>query len=304
MTVPTQPTTSTTDAAAVAERYLEAWNSHEGAAVAAIVSGTYHDPTLAAPIAGADLATYVDTLCAAFPDLRFEHDGAPVVDGARVVAAWHMKGTNDGAALPSAPAPTGGTIDLAGIDVFAIADGKVASVQGYFDQKTFVEQLGLQAIVAPKDEWPVFFGLASRLDLGNTTQPGALSMTWIDLDPDREVGELIERTRDILTALAGEPGFIAFQSTTFGSRYLTLTAWTSPEAAESAVGRSTPHQKAMERVWQEGFGGGGFTSFWAPHRINAQFVRCAGCRKLVSFESGATTAACECGTTAEIQPYL
>src|SRR4051794_23143189 len=112
MTVPTQTTAAGSAALAVADRYLAAWNAHDGAAVAAIVSGTYHDPTLPGPIAGPDLATYVDGLCAAFPDLRFDHGGDPVVDGDRVVAPWRMKGTNDGAPLPGAPAATGGTIDL------------------------------------------------------------------------------------------------------------------------------------------------------------------------------------------------
>ena len=60
----------------------------------------------------------------------------------------------------------------------------------------------------------------------------------------------------------------------------------------------------MERVWQDGFANGGFTSFWAPHRINAQFTRCGSCGKLVPFAPGATTATCECGTEATIQPYL
>ena len=165
------------DARAVADAYVAAWNAHDGAAVAALVSGTYHDPTLPEPVSGADLAAYVDGLCAAFPDLRFDHDGEPVVSGDRVVSPWRMRGTNDGAPLPGAPAPTNGTCDLAGIDVITVVDGRVSTVQGYFDQKALVEQLGLQAIVAPKDEWPVSFGVANRVDLGNTATPGAISMT-------------------------------------------------------------------------------------------------------------------------------
>src|SRR5438067_8040896 len=149
------------------EAYAEAWNAHDGAAVAALVSGSYHDPTLPAPISGDELAAYVDGLCAAFPDLHFDHAEEPVVAGDRVVAPWRMRGTNDGAPLPGAPAPTGGTCDLSGLDVITVDGDRVASVQGYFDQKTFVEQLGLQAIVAPADAWPTSFGLATRVDLGN-----------------------------------------------------------------------------------------------------------------------------------------
>jgi len=288
---------------AVAERYLAAWNAHDGSAVAALVRGTYYDPTLPGPIAGDDLAAYVDGLCAAFPDLHFEHDGEPVVEGDRVVSPWRMRGTNNGAPLPGAPAPTDGTIDLAGIDVITVEGDRVATVQGYFDQKTFVEQLGLQAIVAPADTWPVSFGLAARVDLGNTTTPGALSMTWIDVDPD-EQGELVERTQAILGALAAEPGFIAFQSTKIGRRNLTLTAWTSPEAAEAAIARAAPHTSAMDRIWQGGFGSRGFTGFWAPYRLNSQFARCGDCQSYVQIDAGETSKTCACGTELAVEPYL
>ena len=303
MTVPTQPTATDAGARAVAERYLEAWNAHDGAAVAAVVSGSYVDPTLPGPIGGDDLAAYVNGLCDAFPDLRFEHDGEPVVAGTRVVTQWRMRGTNSGTPLPGAPAPTNGTIDLAGIDVFTVESGRVATVQGYFDQKSFVEQLGLQAIVAPADEWPVAFGLATRLDLGNITSPGAISMTWIEVDGS-EQGELIERTTEILTGLAGEPGFIGFQSTSVGQRFLTLTAWTSPEAAESTLARSAAHESARQRVWQDGFGARGFTSFWAPYRLNQQFVLCSACGQHVAFEAGQPTATCTCGAEQTVVPYL
>src|SRR5437764_15491661 len=95
---------------AAAEAYFAAWNAHDGAAVAAAVTGTYVDPTLPAPISGADLAANVDALCAAFPDLAFVPEPL-IVDETTVVGRWRMTGTNDGAALPGAPAPTGGRID-------------------------------------------------------------------------------------------------------------------------------------------------------------------------------------------------
>src|SRR3954447_1705694 len=197
MTIPDQRAGSALEAASA---YFDAWNAHDGAAVARTVTGTYVDPTLPSPINGDELAASVDGLCAAFPDLRFMLEGTNV-DGDTVIVRWRMRGTNDGAPLPGAPAPTNGTCDLAGIDVITVVDGRVSTVQGYFDQKALVEQLGLQAIVAPKDEWPVSFGVANRVDLGNTATPGAISITWIDNDPVTERAELIERTRDILTSL-------------------------------------------------------------------------------------------------------
>jgi len=75
-------------------------------------------------------------------------------------------------------------------------------VVGYFDQKTFIEQLGLQALIVPKDEWPLHYGIAVRTDLGITTVPGAITMTWIDVDSDREPDEVALRSKSIIEALA------------------------------------------------------------------------------------------------------
>src|SRR5438067_12437221 len=86
------------------EAYAEAWNAHDGAAVAALVSGSYVDPTLPSPISGDAIAAMVDSLCAAFPDLRFETVGT-YVDGRTTTFHWRMRGTNDGAPTPGAPAP-------------------------------------------------------------------------------------------------------------------------------------------------------------------------------------------------------
>jgi hypothetical protein len=183
------------------------------------------------------------------------------------------------------------------------ADGQVDTVVGYFDQKAFIEQLGFQAIIAPKNEWPVTFGIATRVDLGNTGTPGALSMTWIEVD-EADGPELQRRTTEIVTALASDPAFLGFQSTGAGSRNLTLTAWTSPEAAEAALARNAPHTAAMDRVLREGFAVRGFTSIWQPFRLNSQFASCPGCHAYVPFPVDAPAATCECGTEVATEPYL
>jgi len=297
MTIPDQRTGSAQDAATA---YFDAWNAHDGAAVARIVTGTYVDPTLPTPIRGEDLAASVEGLCAAFPDLHFVDEGTNV-DGDTVVARWRMRGTNSGAPLPGAPAPTNSSIDLAGIDVITTRDAKVVDVVGYFDQKTFVEQLGLQAIVMPADEWPVSFGIATRVDIGHTTVPGAISFTWIDAD---DVAEIRNRTQEIVTALASDPAFIGFRAASIGNRHVTLTLWTTPEAAEAALGRNSPHNDAMKRMWEGGLARGGFTSIWAPHRVNAQFGSCPECAHYVSISPGDATGVCECGGTVEVTSYL
>jgi predicted ester cyclase len=284
------------------EVYFAAWNAHDGAAVAAAVTGTYVDPTLPAPISGADLAAYVDGLAAAFPDLAFVPEPL-LVDGTTIVGRWRMTGTNDGAPLPGAPAPTGGRIDLPGIDVLTTQDGRLVDVVGYFDQKAFVEQLGLQALIAPADTWPVSFGVASRVDVGHLTPPGAISFTWIETAPD-ELGELQQRSQEIVIALASDPAFIGFRGASIGDRHATMTFWTSPEAAAAALARNRPHDEAMSRLSQDGLGNRGFTSIWQPYKVNQQFGSCPGCGAYVAISSGAASAGCECGDEVAVSSYV
>ncbi|MGY1730311.1 ester cyclase [Geodermatophilus sp. SYSU D01045] len=137
--------TTTIDAAELAERYLRGWNDHDGDAVAATFAegGTYVDPNLPEPLPKVAIAGYVAALVTAMPDLAFviEDIGS---DGSRVYARWRLQGTWSGP-MPGLPEPTGGRCDLPGIDVIEVGADGVTRVVGYFDQKTFAEQLGLRA---------------------------------------------------------------------------------------------------------------------------------------------------------------
>jgi steroid delta-isomerase-like uncharacterized protein len=133
----------------VVEAYLQAWNDRSGQAVVQTLAdgGTYVDPTLPGPVAGDDLKGYVDALVEAFPDINFENEGI-MAAGDRVVLQWRMTGTNTGP-LPGMPAPTGGTSNLPGIDVITVGPAGIISVVGYFDQLTFLGQLGVEVQVGP-----------------------------------------------------------------------------------------------------------------------------------------------------------
>jgi steroid delta-isomerase-like uncharacterized protein len=165
---PTVDQLSSTRATAieVVRAYLQAWNDHDGVAVTRqfAPNGTYVDPTLPGPLSGEDIAMYVAGLVAAFPDLVFTVESLSV-DADRVTLQWRMRGTNIGP-LPGAPKPTRGTCDLpSGVDLINIGSEGIISVVGYFDQKTFIEQLGLQAMIVPRDDWPLHFGTSARTDL-------------------------------------------------------------------------------------------------------------------------------------------
>lgn len=288
----------------VAESYLQAWNDHDGAAVARLFApnGTYIDPTLRGPLSGDAIATHVVGLVAAFPDLAFAVEGISA-DGDRVTAQWRMQGTNTGP-FPGAPQPTGGTCDLAGVDLITVGCDGITSVVGYFDQKTFVEQLGLQALIVPRGEWPLHYGISARTDLGNTIVPGAITMTWIDVDSNQGWGEVRFRTASIVEALSSEPGFIGWVGASSDHRGHTLTAWTTPEAAEAAIARAVPHRDAMDRFMRHGLGARAFTSLWIPYRLNDQLGTCPSCGHRVSIASGAQSAHCECGGQVTVTSYI
>lgn len=193
----------------VAQQYFDAWNQRDPVAIVANFAedGTYCDPTVAQGVSGPALVAYTSGLFAAFPDLAFEVVSAAEVDEHTVAAQWLMRGTNSGPLLGGPP--TGKTVALPGADFITVVDGKVLSVQGYFDQKTFVEQLGLQAIVQPYAMGPVSFGVATSLQLGKLTKPGAFSLTCILVKSDEEVQQVKDYSRQIIMEMAQMPGFIS-----------------------------------------------------------------------------------------------
>src|SRR4029077_17534524 len=117
-----------------AQRYFDAWNAPDAAAIAATFApgGTYTDPSVH-DLDPEATGAYAVGLAAAFPDLRFEIVSSALTEDGAVAAQWIMRGTNRGSfqGLP----PTGREIALPGADfiTFADGDGGIATVTGYFD---------------------------------------------------------------------------------------------------------------------------------------------------------------------------
>ncbi|MBL6591999.1 MAG: ester cyclase, partial [Flavobacteriaceae bacterium] len=61
--------------------------------------------------------------------------------GDMLVKQWHFKGTHDGEFF-GIPA-TNKTLDLTGTTIVKMKDGKVLQEQDFFDNYTFLSQLGL-----------------------------------------------------------------------------------------------------------------------------------------------------------------
>jgi len=277
---------SPTDAA---QAYFAAWNRRDAAGIVStfLPGGSYSDPSAGEQLTGLSIAGYAAGLFTAFPDLQFDV-GTILIDGGLVVAEWMMRGTNTGP-LGGGP-PTGGTIALPGMDLITVQDGRIASVRGFFDRQTLLEQLGLQVIVQPYQLGPVTFGSAVRLESADRRLPGAMSLTMLEVRTEEEALQVREDTRRIMPELARMRGFLGMTAVVTGRRLYTMTAWSDPE--DSRQLRTGLHAESMRRVHGDEIGATGLTGIWTPHRL-IRHARCAACGKWATLEGDVSR--CECG---------
>ena len=139
---------SSLDLAQFCARYLAAWNSHDVAAIADLVTDdvVYEDPALPEPARGAvALKDFMRQVWVAFPDLRFDEGDDPhlSVAGDRVAWAWRMCGINTGPIDPPGFAPTGRAIEIEGVDLWTMRDGRIARLRVFYDVNALAVQLGL-----------------------------------------------------------------------------------------------------------------------------------------------------------------
>lgn len=279
----------TADIADLADRYFEAWNTHDAEAIVATfgAGGSYRDPTMPEPLRGPAIGAYAAALWEAFDDLSFEIGSRTQTAGGRVAAEWTMRGTNTGAfaGLP----PTGKTVRLPGVDVIEAGPDGIASVTGYFDSVGLPRQLGLQVLVQPTRLGPFAFGNSVTVESGKKTRPGAFSITsiWNADDQDATIRELsVETAKEML----GMEGFIGLTLARVGGRGITISAWESPEHTKQLY-RSAAHREAMARFWKD-VGDAAFTSVWSPAYINPLWVRCTDCGKMNDHAQSAGRCAC------------
>jgi predicted ester cyclase len=96
-----------------------------------------------APLQGpgpAGLLEALDRINTAFPDYRYEVE---FVVGARdkVAAHWRLTGTNDGPLFTAEPSNK--PIDVSGVDILELADGKVAARWSRWQTLTMLQQIGM-----------------------------------------------------------------------------------------------------------------------------------------------------------------
>jgi steroid delta-isomerase-like uncharacterized protein len=125
----------------VLNRYLAGWNGEGPAAVAACFGddGTYEDPATGAPLRGKAIAEYAQACFDGFADMRFEVPNVVDAGGGRVAFQWVMHATHAGtfAGMPA----TNRAVTLPGADFVVLDGNRIASLRGYFDLQSFVQQL-------------------------------------------------------------------------------------------------------------------------------------------------------------------
>lgn len=284
----------------VAQRYFDAWNRRDGDAIVATFAegGTYSDPEASQGLAGEAIATYAKDLWKAFPDLAFEIRSADQTGDGMVAAQWLMRGTNTGSfrGLP----PTGRPVAVAGADFIQVEEDRILSVRGYFDTKVVPEQLGLQVLVQPHAVGPFAFGTSTSVQTGKTGKPGAFSITVLYARSKEDAIQMKELGRAIATEMLPMQGFISWVGMTIGHRMMTVTAWETPEHAQQLMGVGI-HQEAMRKFFGTELTAGGTTGVWIPGRINAIWIRCPACARMVDFAK--SEGKCQCGESLSAMPY-
>jgi steroid delta-isomerase-like uncharacterized protein len=138
----------TAELRAFADRYTEAWNRCDTAAMAELITDdiVWEDPALPEPARGiAEVQEFMRVSFRAFPDLRFSEPDPPAVavNGDLVLWVWHMEGTHQGAIDPPGFAPTGRTIAVDGVDQWTMRDGRIARYRAFYDMNDLARQLGI-----------------------------------------------------------------------------------------------------------------------------------------------------------------
>src|ERR687885_1291322 len=137
-----------TDLDAFCARYLAAWNDHDADAMAELVTDdvVWEDPALPATAHGpAAVQDFMREAWVAFPDLRFDESDHPhrTASADQVAWRWRMRGTNTGPIDPPGFAPTGRAIEIDGVDLWTLRDGRIARYRAFYDFNAIAVQLGL-----------------------------------------------------------------------------------------------------------------------------------------------------------------
>ena len=120
----------------------EGWNNGSHSVVDELVDANYqnHDTQAQGANGPHGFKGLIDTYRMAFPDLQFDIEDM-MADGDKVITRWRSTGTQLGA-LPDVPA-TGRRVDVTGIGISRIANGKIVEDWANWDTMGMLKQLGV-----------------------------------------------------------------------------------------------------------------------------------------------------------------
>ena len=84
---------------------------------------------------------FLNTYLSAFPDMHVSVEEV-IAEGEKVVTRWTIRGTHQGELEEFGP-PTGRQIEIKGITIHRIEDGKIAEEWERYDNLSIMQQLGL-----------------------------------------------------------------------------------------------------------------------------------------------------------------
>jgi hydroxyacylglutathione hydrolase len=93
------------------------------------------------PSSREEIAAYFRSLWAAFPDFRLEVTDL-LADGNQAAVHWRATGTFAGSETFQGLEPNGTRIEVDGVDLVWLKDGKIARIEAYTDNTTIARQLG------------------------------------------------------------------------------------------------------------------------------------------------------------------
>lgn len=130
------------------QRYYACWNSGNVSAMDAILSNDYvrHEGTQSFP-GRESLKQNVLAVRAAYSGLQVSMTDL-IIGGDRAVHRWNLKGTHTGPLGDIAP--TGRTVDVSGVMISRISNGRIVEEWSYFNQLQLFAQLGYKLV--PPDQ--------------------------------------------------------------------------------------------------------------------------------------------------------
>ncbi|MER6173264.1 ester cyclase [Streptosporangium sp. NPDC001681] len=277
----------------IAESHLKAWQSGDAEAVAASVDA-FDDPDTAGPLSGDALAAHAGEVLARFGNLRLHVEHLAVTEEFAMLS-WTLEADHRAPylAMPAVGRP----IRVTGTDLL-VRDGETVRVQRCFDRLAVAAALGFEARFVPEADEEREFGVSTRTTLGRTARPGALALTWLEVDDGAQAAEVDLLSVEVVKALRASKGFLGASTFDIGRRKFTLSAFDRPESVRAVHGR--PHQRAMRRFFKGGLCTRALTSIWLPATVR-EYARCPDCETVFSTDEGA---ACGCGWIPERESLL